>query len=549
MATPITQENQTHNAIKPGYALLKNGLIVDGTGNPGFRGDLLIKDDKIEDISSHPIGIECDTLDCSHLVIAPGFIDLHSHMDWVLPIEGRAGLGTPFIDQGCTTMVTGNCGFSPAGFRPGSDLDNITGLNGDRGFRMDWDSMTDYFRHLERIGLSHNVVQLVGHGTTRTSMRGLNPMPLDREEMKELLLLLEEAMDQGAAGVSFGLGYEPGIFATQDEIRGIAELTKKKEKVMTVHGRAYSIFSGAYPLDSGIPHNLMALREMIDVARDTGVRLQYSHLMFAGSQSHPTYRQCLEELDLAIEQGVDVMTDTYPYHCGLSVINVFLPAWFLSDIPANYHNRDAGIRLEQELAAMSAFVGFGFDDIQLAHAGCADLNMYNGMFVDRIAEQMDIKPHQALLEISRLTQGRARVLNHNYSTMEIVDTLMAHPLCLFMSDSLVSPEGVQNPASYGTFPLFLQYARNRGAVSMARAVNKMTGASAERLNLKDRGVLRTGWAADITVFDWENVQDNNNTAETDRAPTGIEHVFINGRAARKHGRTDDSIRAGVVVMR
>lgn len=549
MNTLIGQENSTKRAIKPDYTLLKNGLIVDGTCNPGFRGNVLIKLDQIEDISSHPIEIECETIDCSNLVVSPGFIDLHSHMDWTLPIEGRADLNLPFTDQGCTTIVTGNCGFGPAGFLTNSDYNNITGLDGERGFHFDWGSMADYFQHLKKIGLYHNVVQLVGHGTTRTSMRGLNPKPLDPEEMKELLLLIEEAMDQGAAGVSFGLGYEPGIFATQDEIRGIAEVVQKKEKIITVHGRAYSILSGAYPLESGTPHNLMALREMINVARKTGVRLQYSHLMFAGLQSHPTYHQCLEELDLAIKQGIDVMTDTYPYHCGISVINVFLPTWFLSDIPANYHNKDAVIRLEQELEAMSVFVGFGFGDIQLTHAGHPDLNKYNGMFVDQIAKRMDIKPHLALLEISRLTQGRARVLNHNYSTMEIIDALMIHPGCLFMTDSMVSPQGVQNPASYGTFPLFLQYARDRGSLSVECAVNKMTYASAQRVNLKDRGVLRKGCAADITVFDWENVRDNNTATETDQAPNGIEHVFINGKAAKKDGRTDDSVRAGVVIIR
>ncbi|RJQ74165.1 MAG: hypothetical protein C4519_17105 [Desulfobacteraceae bacterium] len=534
--------------MKPsGYTLLKNGLIVDGTGKKGYAGNLLIKGAKIEQISSQPIAIECATVDCTGLVIAPGFIDMHSHMDWVLPMEGRAELKTPFTAQGGTTVVGGNCGYSPAGFRARSAYKDLIGLGSGRGFDIAWDSMTEYFEHLGKSGLSHNVVQLAGHGTTQISIRGLNPTPLNDEEMKELLFLLEEAMDQGAAGVSFGLGYEPGIFCTREEILKIARLVRRKDKIMTVHGRAYSVLSGAYPLENPTPHNVLSLKEMIDVARQTGVRLQYSHLMFAGSQSHPTYHQCLDVLDQAISQGADVMTDSYPYHCGISIINVVLPPWFLANVPANYADREAVARAEQGLEAMSLFVGFGFKDIQLTYAGHPDFNAFNGMFIDQIADKLGMQSVRVILALSEKTQGRARILNHNYSTMEIIDALMAHPACLFMTDSLVSAQGVQNPASFGTFPLFLQYARDRGRLSLEEAVRKMTGASAERLNLNDRGLLKEGSAADITVFDWKNVKDNNTPTETDRQPTGIEAVFINGKQVKKNGAVDASLLAGVVV--
>ena len=535
------------NSQRPdSYFLLKDGLIVDGTGKKGYKGHLLIKGSKIEEVSQQSIPIDCETLDCSSLVIAPGFIDVHSHMDWILPLEGFARLKTPFTAQGCTTFVAGNCGYSPGGFRQNSEYKQLIRLGTDRGFKLDWDTMEEYFNYLHRVGLSHNIVQLAGHGTTQISMRGLNPTPLDSGEMRELLSLLEEAMDHGAFGVSFGLGYEPGMFLTTDEIKKVARLVRKKDKILTVHGRAYSFLSGFYQR-TDTPHNVLSLQEMIDVARDTGVRLQYSHLMFAGTKTHPTYKQCLDVLDQAISEGIDVKIDTYPYHCGNSVINVVLPPWFLSNVPANYRDDQALARAERGLDNMPRNIGFGYEDIQLTFANHKDYDFCNGMFIDQIADKLGMRPSRVVLDLSEKTNGRARILNHNYSNMEIIDVLISHPACLFMTDSVVSIEGVQNPASFGAFPLLLQYSRQRNLVSLEEAVRKMTGASAERLNLKDRGLLRKGLAADITVFDWENVGDNNTVTETNKEPVGIEAVFINGKQVKKDGLVDASALAGEVV--
>ena len=541
-----TQTRTDQKGSEP-HTLLKNGLIVDGTGQKAYPGDLLIKGAKIEQISRSPIEIDCETMDCSGLAVAPGFIDAHSHMDWVMPMEGAEKLKSPFIAQGCTTFVTGNCGFSPGGFRRNSEYKGMIRLGADRGFDVSWDTMEGYFEYLGRAGLSHNIVHLAGHGTTQISMRGMDPSPLDESELKELLALLEEAMDQGARGVSFGLGYEPGMFFSKDDIKKVAQLVKKKEKIITVHGRVYSFMSGFYEDRGGTPHNVLSLEEMIDVARDTGVRLQYSHLMFAGTKTHPTYAQCLETMDRAISEGVDVMIDTYPYHCGNSIINVVLPPWFLANIPANYSDREALARVERGLDNMSRNVGFGYEDVQLTFANHPDFSPFNGMFISEIAAELGMPPSRVVVALSEKTHGLARILNHNYSNMEIIDALISHPACLFMTDSVVSAEGVQNPASFGAFPLLLQYARDRKLASLEESVRKMTGASAERLNVKDRGLLRPGLAADITVFDWENVKDNNTVTETNLAPTGIEAVFMNGRQVKKDGVVDGLANAGVVV--
>jgi N-acyl-D-amino-acid deacylase len=224
-----------------------------------------------------------------------------------------------------------------------------------------------------------------------------------------------------------------------------------------------------------------------------------------------------------------------------------LPPWFLANIPANYHDTQALARVERGLDNMSRNVGFGYGDIQLTFANHPEFNPYNGMFINEIAQKLDMSPPRVVVELSEKTNGRARILNHNYSDMEIIDALISHPSCLFMTDSVVSTEGVQNPASFGAFPLVLQYARDRNLAPLEEAVRKMTGGSAQRFNINDRGFLKKGLAADITVFDWENIKDNNTVTETDRSPTGIEAVFINGKQVKKGDTVNSSVNAGEVI--
>jgi len=553
---PLLKRSTVEASDSEPCTLLKNGLIVDGAGKTGFTGCVLIKGGRIEEVSESPISaeaasfrpaadIDCQTLDCTGKVVAPGFIDAHSHMDWILPLQGRDELKLPFIAQGCTTFVAGNCGFGVAGFRKSSAHKKELAPGLFPNVEMPWDTMAEYYGHLRGAGMSHNIATLAGHGTIRASMRGMDPSPLTDDEMKELLSLLERAMDEGAIGVSLGLQYAPGLFATMDEIKRVAQLAKSKDKILAVHGRAYSILSAEYPINPfGPPHNLLALDEMIGVARETGVRLQYSHLMFAGTKSHGTYQQCLAAIDAAIAGGIDVQTDSYPYHCGNSILGVIMPKWFRENLPDNYHNPEALKRLETELMALSMLVGLSYPDIQITSVAHSGFKQYEGMFLSDIAQKRGRSPFETFIELAEKSGERdTRVLLHNYSNMEIIDALMQYPACLFMTDALPGKEN-RNPASYGTFPLFLQYARDRNRLSLEQAIRKMTGATADRFRLKERGYLRKGMAADITVFDWRTVKDNTNPTEFDRFPTGIEAVFMNGKQVLQDGKVNAQALAG-----
>ncbi|MGB4267861.1 MAG: hypothetical protein WBK20_01640, partial [Spirochaetota bacterium] len=250
-------------AYSPSRILLKNGIIIDGSGSEPFTGDVMINGNTIEIITPKKIQFKGTTIDCTDKIIAPGFIDAHSHLDWILPLDGHPELKNPFIEQGITTTVTGNCGYGVAGFKPKSKylamIQNIGKgfFGGDSSTQNDnfvkqlavsLTSMQKYFDYCRNHGIPMNMVNLVGHGTTRMSLRGYESKPLSKDEMKTMLYLLEQAMDDGAYGVSFGLQYEPGIFATNDEIAQISKLVKKKNKIVTCHMKAYSALSATYPL-------------------------------------------------------------------------------------------------------------------------------------------------------------------------------------------------------------------------------------------------------------------------------------------------------------
>jgi len=534
-----------------GRILLKKGLIVDGTGGKSFIGDVLIRGKTIEAVAPAIPGFGGRTLDCTGRVIAPGFIDMHSHLDWILGIKGHQKLTAPFTAQGVTTFVTGNCGFGVAGFVKKSPYKSfiekrVGGFIGKDS--VPWDTMDQYFSVLRRQGISHNIANLAGQGTSRMSIREFRPAPMDPEEMKTLLGLLEEAMEQGCYGVSLGLMYEPGIFATADELKQIARLVKKHDKILTVHLKAYSALSPTYPIvPFGTPHNILALREMLDLARETGVRLQVSHLIFVGSRTFNTCGKALGLIDRAIRDGIDVKFDTYAYHCGNSIISVVLPEWFLARVPEVFNDRKSLFRLKQEFRIIKRLLGFGYEDVQIIRADHPELDKYNGMFLRDIAEKRRMDEFDNLIDFVIKSEGKAAVLNHRYSSLDNVKELMRHPASLYMTDALVSARGVQNPSVFGNFPRFLQFAREFGTISLEETVRKMTGASAERFNIVKRGFLKKGHAADITVFDWNKVRDNNTESKTDAAPTGIEAVFINGRQVLHKGKVGGSIQAGMVL--
>lgn len=384
--------------------VLKSGLIVDGTGDKPAVGNLLIRAGRIHRISARPIRTAGVVIDCSGRIVAPGFIDAHSHLDWHLPIKGHDDLKYPFLAQGITTVIGGNCGWAPAGLREGTRWRELVADNpfSNGQLVLQWDSMEELFERLQGAGASHNLALLAGHGSSRASIRGLDSSPLHPYESKELFRLLEIAMDQGARGVSVGLHLSPGLFAQPEELKEIALLVRQRKGVLAVHPRfVTAVAPGSSQRTFGQTSNIAALEELLELARQTGVRLQISHLTFAGSRTLRTAETALRLLDRALTDGVDVRFDTCAVHAAVARVSSALSPWFLARGPAAFDDAEAMKTLRKEVHKAERRLGVSSADIRITDTGSQDLAEYNGKPLSEIARLRRLSPSDALIELAR----------------------------------------------------------------------------------------------------------------------------------------------------
>jgi N-acyl-D-amino-acid deacylase len=538
--------------------LIKNGLIIDGTGKPGFKGHVLIEGKRIREVirdgeNMPQAGV---ILDASGQVISPGFIDMHSHSDWALPLPDHDIPLKCLVEQGITTIVGGNCGFSPA---PISDrtrrllgMDHFN-LMIDKPLDYSWNSMSQFLERVEHNRPIVNTAHLVGHGSIRFAQADTRRGRMTEDELDNCLDMLLYCLDEGACGLSFGLGYDPGMYSSIEEIEAFCKIAAMVNKPVTVHLKALSRISPTYPLTYLKAHNVRALNEMIRVAKKTGAALQVSHLVFVGKRSWPTAEKCIKIIETARQDGVDVMFDAFPYTCGNTTVNVILPYWFLAKLPQGYKNLWLKLILRAELSVGFALLGFSYKDFQLMDAGPHEWQDMNGYRFIEIAKKKGVSAFETVLHLSEVSQGQAVVLLHTYSgepgNEKVLDSVLTNDLCLFETDALTRFGGHPNPAALGAFPKILgDYVRNRKLIPMENAIRRMTGASAERFLIKDRGVLAPGKKADIVVFDPLKVNETPAVGPKPAGkPKGISHVFINGAHVVADGNYNPGVRAGEVI--
>jgi N-acyl-D-amino-acid deacylase len=531
------------NGKQPVDVLLKGGLLVDGTGAAPRTASLLIRGGRIHRICERPIRTTGLAIDCTGLVVAPGFIDVYSHLDAAALPRTHDALKGPLAAQGLTTVVGGACGWSAAGTRESSGFPAQVAAAASHGLRgAQWDTVGEMVQRLAGSGISANLALLAGHGSARASIRGLAPSPLHPYEGKELLWLLEHAMDQGACGVSLGLQQVPGMFAREEELREVALLVRRKGKVLAVHLRAYSDPApGERPRGSHEPRILSALREALDLARRTGVRLQVSHLQPVGTRAWRACEACLRAIEQAAADGVDVRFDITPRTVREVPVTLLLPPWFLQQIPGAWEEPGLLRRAARELHGLERNCGVGAAEVTLARAAEESLAPYEGMALAGISRSMRLRPAAALAEIARRSRGDARISVGRCGSERLLEALVRHPACLLAAGS----PGAGSP---GAFPRFLQIARERKLLALEEVVHRMTGAAAERFGISDRGILAEKLAADVVVFDWEKVADNATAEKPAAAPSGIEYVFINGTKIMSGGRREAPLTAGIPLV-
>ncbi len=498
--------------------VLKNGLLFDGSGAPPIEGDVLIDGDRIAGINS-PYPPHSTTLDCTGLAVAPGFIDLHSHADLQV-LEDRMEK----VKQGVTTEVVGNCGFSP--FPQTGDPRTLhefgAGILG-RADNWGWATAAEYLDEIGKSCTKLHAAPLIGHGSLRIAVAGLRQDALSAKELDRMSGLLEDALDAGCPGFSTGLMYAPGSSAGRDELELLINVVARKGKLYATHMRSYS---------SGL---VDAVQEQLDLARATGCRLQISHLQAAGRANWGLQKPALDEIETARSQGVDVEFDIYPYQCGSTVLTQWLPQWALDGGTENLMQRmtDGATRrrLLDEVEKLRAQL---WTDITISAVATDDNADLVGKTIADIAELRNADPAETVLDLLIEENAAVNVISFNQSEGNLRE-LITHTLCSIISDGFYV-KGKAHPRLYGTFPELLgTVVRDKAWLSLPEAVHKITGKPAARLNLRERGLLKQGYFADLTVFDAGHVASRSTYETPAMDPLGIVKVFKDGQVVYDGG--------------
>ncbi len=508
--------------------LLKGGLLYDGSQDPPRLADVLLNEDRIIKVADSIDHAAERIIDCTGLAIAPGLIDAHSHNDFYVDLDDAERFFKPFLEQGITTQVTGNCGFSAFGVESDSPHRDKVGAGLFRARRAG--SYAEFCAEAQGKAFV-NIAPLIGHGTARISVTGLASCKLTEQELARELALVEDAMRGGAFGGSFGFMYEPGMYAPRAELVAFAKKIAEYDGILTVHPRANSSVALGYPLLSK-PHIEIALDEVIDLMRASGVRVEYSHLIFVGKSSWKCVDAMLNKFYAARAQGYDIAYDNYSMSYGASVITVICPPWYLALPIAKRKTPLNRLKLRITIDITRKALGIGYEDITVAYIA-DDKPQYEGRTVAEIAKAEGMDPLDLYLKLIDLSGGEGRVYLSKYYNEAILRRLMEDELSLFMTDAWVEHQGLQNASAYQGYPHFLLMAQQWG-IPMERVIHKMTQGTARRFGIAERGSILEGNYADVTIIDPAGLRVD--LSKPDSKPEGIRYVLVNGTFAVDAGQ-------------
>lgn len=468
--------------------VFREATVIDGSGGPRFTADVAVSGDRIAAVGTTGPGVL--EIDARGLALCPGFIDTHSHDDGAFL---RYPDMTFKLAQGVTTDISGNCGFSTVPNEPGREY-----MPGDiSGPGASWTDLESYFAACMERGPAINNLMLVGHNRVRAHVMGLERRAPTGAELAAMRGHVARAMEQGAAGFSTGLIYEPGRYAAIDEIIALAAEAAPFGGLYATHMR-----------NEG-DRLLEAVEEAITVAREARVGLHISHHKAAGRRNWGRVRESLARVDAAIAAGVSVTLDVYPYTAGSG------PMW-------QYVNLE---RIDIEWAA------------GVMIASCPDARAYEGRMLPEIAAEEGWTVEEAVRRILTSPRGREVICIHFIIDEADIETNLRHPRMLVGSDGIPVLNGKPHPRLFGTMPRVLaRYVRERGVLSLEQAIRRMTGAACERFGLIERGHIREGWYADLVLFDPGSIEDLATYEEPKRLPRGIAAVVVNGELALRDGQ-------------
>ena len=505
--------------------IFKDALIIDGSGSEPFLSDLRIAGERIAEIGKISAAPEDTVIRFMNCALCPGFVDAHGHSDYhllVLPAADSKLL------QGMTTEIGGNCGFSAAPVF--GELTEERKKNLQEEYRLDLkiSTMKEYYSQLRATGLGVNFAPLIGYNTVRACVIGYRKETPSPQEMTIIQAEIVKAMEQGCFGMSAGLIYAPGSFATVDELVEALAPVREAGGIFTCHIRSES------------DELVEAVSEFIEIGRRAKVRLELSHLKTAGRQNWPKLGQVFELVENARNEGVDIMADRYPYTASFTGLSSVLPDWVFEGTGSAYQQRIMAEReaVKQELEKRTPE---SWRRIVVSQCFSGKAKEYEGKNIAELAEREKKDPSDFVIDFLASEKIGPNAIIHSMSE-ENMDRIYQKDWVMVGSDSEarafegVLAKGKPHPRGFGTFPRFIaQFARNKNMFSLSKAIEKSSRVCAEHFRIKDRGKIAVGYFADLVLFDPEIIRDQATFENPFIPPAGIEMVVVNGQIAVMSG--------------
>lgn len=510
--------------------IIKGGNVIDGSGKKEFIADVGIKDGKIIDIGNLNSVDAVTSIDAKGLKVVPGFIDIHSHTDSDLILNPKA---ESKIRQGVTTEITGQDGFSwgPLG---GPEIERtLKNFKEEYGEELTWRTLGEFFDNFSSRKFSVNLASMVGLGTIREFVVGFDDRPANSNEMVLMKNEVIKAINEGAVGISTGLEYTPGSFASTEELIGLCKAAPLSSRLYSTHMRNE---------DNTV---LEAIDEAIKIARESSSRLQISHLKVSGKSNWHKAEAALEKIDNAIRDGLEVHADRYTYVAYHTGLDALFPLWareggnerFFERLNNGEQLKKMGEYCEKKVSNLDG----GWDGVLISSVAKDELKDFQGKTIKQIADESGQDYFETAVKIILKSENSVMMMGFGMEENS-TEKILAHPRVMISSDAgSHAPyppmnKSIAHPRAYGTFPRAIaKYVRDRNICSLEEMIKKMTSMPADKLGLSDRGKLMKGKAADIVIFNYDFIQDKATFTEPHQYPNGIPYVIVNGELVINNG--------------
>jgi len=544
------------------YSLvIKNVRVVDGFGNPWYLADVGIQGEKIAHIGQVEGKEAQKIIDGKRMVLAPGFIDMHSHSEMIFLSEKQSELLEGRIRQGITTEIMGNCGISVSPIRDElkPDMEKSVGWMTPESVPWNWNSMAEFLDLIEKKGVTVNVGTLTGHGAIRAYVKGFSSGLMSPGESRKMKEILSRTFEEGSFGLSSGLIYAPGMFADTDEFIELGKVAAKFNRILTSHVRGSS------------ETDIDAEKEVIHIGEKAGCRVHRSHYEAFGKENWHKIEMTLKLDEEARQRGIDFAFDMFPYTAAMTMMIAIYPPWALDGGWPQFLRRaqdpDTRKKIEHDIETVvpswptwvpgswphNLVKAAGWENIYIGYIPSEKNKHYEGLNLIELGERLRKPPFEAITDLMVEEKGAISQLIFGVSgdreNEEPIKAIIRHPLGGYATDAVDIGRGKPHPAAYGMYPRLLgRYVREEKLVTLEDAIRRMTSFPANRLGIKDRGIIAEGYFADLVLFDPDRIRDRSTYEDPRQFPEGIHQVIVNGQLLLENGEIK-KIRPGKVLRK